>query len=72
MRGAMAVAVDIPELAVVELKHELRGHPSGAPGTIVAAYPEHDLYTIEFVDARGRMTDLVDVHSGDVRISYLP
>jgi hypothetical protein len=65
----MAVAVHIPELAVVEFTHELRGHPRGAVGVVVSAYPDDDVYTVELADAAGRTTDLVEARGDDLRVT---
>jgi hypothetical protein len=67
----MAVAVEIPELAVVELTRDLDGHPSGAVGVVVSAHPEDDSYTVEFVDASGRAADIIFASGDDLRISSL-
>ena len=67
----MAIAVEIPELAVVELTHAIDGHPSGAVGVVVSAHPEDDSYTIEFVDPAGRAEDFIFARSGDLRITAL-
>lgn len=67
----MAVAVDIPELAVVEFTREVDGHPSGAVGVVVSAYPDEDVYTVELVDATGRTTDLVTVRGDALRITRI-
>lgn len=67
----MAVAVEIPELAVVEFTHELGGHPQGAVGVVVAAFPREDVYTVELVDAAGRTTDLVSARGDDLRITQI-
>jgi hypothetical protein len=66
----MAVAVGIPELAVVELTHDLEGHKAGAIGVVVSAHPSEDAYLVEFVDAKGRTTALVDARAGDLRVTH--
>lgn len=68
----MDVQTDIEELAVVELAHELEGFKSGTIGTVVSARPEHDLYTVEVVDAKGRMVGLISATSGDLRVRDRP
>jgi hypothetical protein len=67
----MAIAVDIPELAVVEFTHEIGGHPRGAVGTVVSAHPEADVYTVELTDAAGRTVALVDTRGDDLRVTHL-
>ena len=67
----MAIAVDIPELAVVEFTHEIGGHPRGAVGTVVAAHPDVDVYTVELTDGAGRTVDLVDTRAGDLRVTHV-
>jgi hypothetical protein len=67
----MAVAVHIPELAVVEFTHEVRGHPRGAVGVVVSAYPRDDVYTVELSDAAGRTTDLVEARGEDLRVTHI-
>jgi len=69
---AMVVATDIEELAVVELTHRLEGFRSGTIGTVVSARPEHDLYTVEVVDAKGRAVGLVAAHAEDLRVRMRP
>lgn len=66
------VTTDIEELAVVELTHALEGFKSGTIGTVVSARPEHDLYTVEVVDAKGRMDGLIAAHSEDLRVRVRP
>ena len=68
----MDVVALIEELAVVELTHELEGFKSGTIGTVVSARPEHDLYTVEIVDATGRTVGLVSATSGDLRVRHRP
>lgn len=67
----MAIAVGIPELAVVEFTHEVRGHPKGAVGVVVSAHPEEDAYVVELADGAGRTTDLVPTHSEDLRVTHV-
>jgi hypothetical protein len=67
----MAVAIHIPELAVVEFTHDLHGHPSGAIGVVVSAHPDEDVYTVELADASGRTTDLVEARGEDLRVTDL-
>ncbi|HEX5246549.1 MAG TPA: DUF4926 domain-containing protein [Gaiellaceae bacterium] len=67
----MAVAVSIPELAIVEFTHEVGGHPSGAVGVVVSAHPDEDVYTIELVDAAGRTVDLVAARAEDLRVTHV-
>jgi hypothetical protein len=67
----MAIAVSIPELAIVEFTHELGGHPSGAVGVVVSAYPDEDVYTVELVDGMGRTTDLVAARGEDLRVTQV-
>ncbi len=67
-----AIASDIEELAVVEFTHPLEGFLGGTIGTVVSARPEHDLYTVEVVDAKGRMVGLVSGHSDDLRVRVRP
>lgn len=64
-----AVAVEIPELAVVEFTHDVEGHPQGAVGVVVSAHPEEDVYTVEIADAQGRTVDLVPVCADDLRVT---
>jgi len=61
----------MPELAVVELTHELEGHPAGAVGVVVSAHPDEDSYTVEFVDSAGRAEDIIFASSEDLRLSSL-
>jgi uncharacterized protein DUF4926 len=65
------VAVEIPELAVVELTQAVEGHPPGAVGTVVSAHPEEDWYTIEFTDAKGATVDMVSARADDLRVTSL-
>jgi hypothetical protein len=65
----MAIAVEIPELAVVEFTHDLAGYPRGTIGTVVVAHPEDDAYTVEITDAKGRTLDLVDARAEDLRVT---
>lgn len=67
----MAIAVEIPELAVVEFTHEIAGHPQGAVGVVVSAHPREDVYTVELVDAAGRTTDMVSAHGDDLRVTQI-
>lgn len=67
----MAVATHIPELAVVEFTHEVDGHPRGAVGVVVSAYPDEDVYTVELADAHGRTVALVPARGDDLRITDL-
>ena len=67
----MVVAVEIPELAVVEFTREIEGHPAGAVGTVVSAHPDEDSYTVELVDAKGRTVDLVEARGDDLRVSWI-
>ena len=68
----MAVATtSIPELSVVEFTHDLDGHPRGAIGVVVSAYPKDDVYTVELVDAAGRTTDLVPARGEDLRVTHI-
>ena len=67
----MAVAVEIPELAVVEFTHEVNGHPRGAVGVVVSAHPDEDTYTVELVDGAGRTADLVHARANDLRITEI-
>lgn len=67
----MAIAVDIPELAVVEFTHDIGGHPRGAVGTVVDAHPELDVYTVELSDGAGRTVDLVDTRGADLRVTHV-
>jgi hypothetical protein len=67
----MAIAVEIPELAVVEFTREVEGHPAGAVGVVVSAHPEDDAYTVEIVDAQGRTVALVPAQGDDLRVTQL-
>ena len=67
----MAVAVSIPELAVVEFTRDIDGHPRGAVGVVVSAYPDEDTYTVEIADAAGRTLDLVPARGDDLRITQI-
>lgn len=69
---ATIVTTDIEELAVVELIHALEGFKSGTVGTVVSARPEHDLYTVEVVDAKGRTKGLIAAHAEDLRVRVRP
>ncbi len=69
---ATTVTADIEELAVVELVTERDGFGRGTIGTVISARPEHDLYTIEVVDAKGRMVGLVAASSDDLRVRVRP
>ncbi|MDQ3380336.1 MAG: DUF4926 domain-containing protein [Actinomycetota bacterium] len=69
---ATIVTADIGELAVVELTHALEGFKSGTIGTVVSARPEHDLYTVEVVDAKGRTEGLIAAHGEDLRVRMRP
>ncbi|MCS7007979.1 MAG: hypothetical protein RMM28_11050 [Thermoleophilia bacterium] len=57
---------------MVELTRELEGFESGTIGTVVSARPEHDLYTVEVADARGRTVGLISATSGDLRVRHRP
>jgi hypothetical protein len=67
----LIVAVEIPELGVVELTRELEGHPAGAVGTVVSAHPEDDAYLVELADASGRTVALVPAHADDLRVTAI-
>jgi hypothetical protein len=67
----VAVAVEIPDLAVVELTREIAGHPAGAVGTVVSAHPEDDAYTVELSDAHGRTTALLLARADDLRVTEI-
>ena len=54
-------------MAVVELTHELDGHPSGVVVVVVSAHPEDDSYTIEFVEPPGRAADIIFARADDLR-----
>ncbi|MBA3433395.1 MAG: DUF4926 domain-containing protein [Actinobacteria bacterium] len=69
---AATVTTDIEELAVVELMRALEGFESGTIGTVVSARPEHDLYTVEVVDAKGRAVGLIAAHADDMRVRIRP
>lgn len=66
------VTTDIEELAVVELTHALEGFKGGTIGTVVSARPEHDLYIVEVVDAKGRTEGLIAAHAEDLRVRMRP
>jgi Domain of unknown function (DUF4926) len=65
----MAAATEIPELAVVELTHDVAGHPAGAVGVVVSARAEDDSYIVEFVDPSGRAADIVFASGDDLRVT---
>jgi quinolinate synthase len=65
----MAVATEIPELAVVEFRHDVDGHARGTTGVVVSAHPETDAYLVEIADADGRTVALVDAASNDLRVT---
>jgi hypothetical protein len=67
----LAIAVEIPELAVVEFTHEVNGHPRGAVGVVVSAHSESDSYTVELVDGGGRTVDLVAARGDDLRVTHI-
>jgi uncharacterized protein DUF4926 len=67
----MIVAVEIPELAVVEFTRELEGHPAGAVGAVVSAHPEEDAYLVELADAKGHTVALVPAQADDLRVTGL-
>jgi hypothetical protein len=67
----MAVATEIPDLAVIELTHELDGHPTGAVGVVVASHPDEDSYVIEFLDSSGRAADVIYACADDLRVTAL-
>lgn len=69
---ATIVTTPIEELAVVELARALEGFRKGTVGTVVSARPEHDLYTIEVIDAKGRTVGLIAARSVDVRVRMRP
>jgi hypothetical protein len=71
IRRKMVVALEIPELAVVEFTRDIEGHPAGAVGTVVSAHPEDDAYLVELVDAQGRTVDLVETRGEDLRVSWM-
>ena len=66
------VTTGIEELAVVEFTSGLEGFPRGTIGAVVSARPEHDLYTIEIVDAKGRPLGFVSARSRDLRVRHRP
>lgn len=66
-----ATATHIDELAVVELTHDVEKYHAGAVGTVVAAHPREDAYTVEFSDAQGRTLDLVACHAADLRVTQI-
>lgn len=68
----MAIATAISELTVVELTVALEGFPAGTIGTVVSARPEHDLYSVEVDDAKGRALGFVAVTSEDIRVRHRP
>ena len=65
----MAVAAEIPELAVVELIRDVEGHPAGAVGVVVSAHAEDDSYIVEFVEPSGRAADIIFTRAGDLRLT---
>jgi Domain of unknown function (DUF4926) len=67
----VAIAVDIPELAVVEFTHDVDGHPRGAVGVVVSARPDEDVYVVELADAVGRTVDLVPTRGEDLRVTHV-
>lgn len=67
----MAIAIEIPELAVVEFTREVEGHPAGAVGVVVSAHPDEDMFTVELADARGRTVDLVAASSEDLKLTHV-
>jgi hypothetical protein len=67
----LAIAVEIPELAVVEFTHNVDGHPRGAVGVVVSAHPDSDSYTVELVDGLGRTIDLVAARGDDLRVTHI-
>lgn len=69
---ATIVTTDIEELAVVELTRALEGFKGGTIGTVVSARPEHDMYTVEVVDAKGRTIGLIAARSDDLRVRVRP
>jgi Domain of unknown function (DUF4926) len=68
-RSRMAVAAEIPELAVVELTRDVDGHPAGAIGVVVSAHAEDDSYTVELVEASGRAADIIFTSGEDLRVT---
>lgn len=66
---SMAIATEVPELAVVEFTHSLGAHHRGTLGVVVSAHPDRDAYTVEITDAHGRTVDLVSAHADDLRVT---
>ena len=66
-----ATATHIDELTVVQLTHDIGVYPKGAVGTVVAAHPDADAYTVEITDAQGRTVDLLACSSEDLRLARL-
>jgi Domain of unknown function (DUF4926) len=65
----MAITTEIPELAVVELTHDMEGHPAGAVGVVVSVHPETGSYTVELVEPSGRAADIIFAGSEDLRLT---
>ena len=62
---------EIPELAVVRLRHPHAGHERGAVGVVVSADSDRDSYIVEVVVAADATTEVVAAGSADLRVIHV-
>jgi hypothetical protein len=64
-------AAEIPELAVVRLRHAHAGHERGAVGVVVSADSVSDSYVVELVVAADATTEVIAAASADLRVIHV-
>jgi len=60
------------ELDVVRLVRRLGAAAPGAEGTVVAAHPDADTYTVELTDPAGAVVGLVEARRADLAVIWRP
>ena len=60
------------ELDVIRLVRALGAAGPGAEGTIVAAHPEVDSYTLELVDSSGGVLAVIEAGRADFTVIWRP